>query len=468
MNQEIKNTFEKIQRETLVKQIAVDILLSNIKSGTNLSSEQIELNEKIKKVYNEWTSETELPKDKILPTLVTSEPGLDTSSVFKDAAQKVAKALELNFLLNPYQKVSKKDFVFIGQECVDDGRLEMGGPSFIETTKTKDELDKEYTVKIMNRCSKMFEKSAAGAFLLEDLPSANPMFQNIAYEFIDKKLNNNFYIGLSSERKFQLSAGLNKTKIFSMEETLPKFLDRIKRKYKNESATFVVTSFLDRFPQFYVVAFRENFNSGFVPTTKKWEDIIIQVQKLEKIYKSENKTLPEKEMERLATYVLGKDEGKMFAEFHKSSIKPYQYAQEGFDNNNWNLYALKKETGDGLSANEQNFSYQYCCALSSLAAKKISDHKEQLKEIIEQFSAGLKGVPNSMIPFALTKLKNELVIRDDSLSVKTVNGYDLKNEIKIEIAQTIKKNTSLTDPFSLELLEKIKTTTPPKSGLSNK
>lgn len=485
-----------IDTEQAKRYIALDILRSAYGRSPKLDK-------KIEEVYKSWTGSTwEVDNDKIMSMMLVGPPGQGKTTAFKKAAEDVAAALGMKFVLNPAddygvnlqekQKLAElrkdlieaqssnadrpsleviakairatekkvhldltSDFVFVSQEfSAENSKMELGG-----IPAKQEEAGMEYMTKLVNKRLALLNRCGAGVLLLDDFPNASPNIQNLGLSLTDEKRFQGLnlagtYIGLTGNlgshdgtNTSRMSTALRgRCEIYFTADKLDNFNNRMMSRFRDEIGDAGVIGFLQRH-EHHFSALPDMKQMGGFPSPRTWDDFTLQLRRSIRDHggrgKGELKAL--KDIASKANAKLGLEVGQAFyAYYHALMRSADPLARSAIIDGDLKTEELKKRYKEGFSSDEQHFANQFALAVGDYTVSKIVKEDGKLDEAIERFTSALVAMNNDVWAFALNHMKTKLAIQQESMSQKYgETGRELTSAIKEQIGKIIMRNKNI-------------------------
>lgn len=485
-----------IDTEQAKRYIALDILRSAYGRSESL-------NKRIEEVYRQWTgSEWATDNDKIMSMMLVGPPGQGKTTAFKKAAEEVAAALKLNFVLNPpddygvdqeakrellelqkdleeaqnsgaakeelkkitskIRSVQKKvhldlsnDFVFVSQEfSAENSKMELGG-----IPAKQEEAGMEYMTKLVNKRLALLNRCGAGLLLLDDFPNASPNIQNLGLSMTDEKRFQGLnlagtYIGLTGNlgshdgtNTSRMSTALRgRCEIYFTADKLDNFVNRMHARFRDDIGDAGVVGFLQRHEQHFSSLPNMKQMGGF-PSPRTWDDFTLQLRRAIRDHggagRGELKAL--KDIAAKASSKLGLEVGQAFHAYYNALMKSADpLARAAIIDGDLKKEALAKRYKDGFSGDEQHFAHQFALAVGDYTVRKIVKEGGKLDEAIERFTSALVIMNNDVWAFALNHMKTKLALQQESMSQKYgETGRELTSSVKEKIGSIIMRNKDI-------------------------
>ena len=427
------------------------------------------MNKKIEALFEQWTNGAKWMEnnDKVKSTLLLGPPGQGKTTSFKEASKKVAAALGLNYLLNPSDEVpvTKKDFMFFSQECSGENQSTTFAGIPVKVT---DENGIEYMSKLMNKRFALARSAGGSLLLLDDFPNAAPAIQNIGLSLTDEKrfqgLNlDNVYIGLTGNlgsldgtHTTRLSTALRgRCKIYYTEDELPNWITRVQQKYRDEIGDAGIVGFMQREPQYFAQMPNTKHQGGFA-SPRTWDHFLQEARRaiVECGGKSGGAQKAIIKIQRLASSMLGPEVGlKVHSYYHSLMLGADPIAKKMIQDGTFDKKAFEERHGDGYSADNQYFAYQFAVALADYAVQDIVGGKNysvdlskntKLKQTMERFGKGILAVGDDTFSFAIDHFKAKLANQIDEWS----HPIDKRKVLHIEVKKVLAKIISECPDFT--------------------
>lgn len=448
-----------------------DILTSAYRKNPKNKFER-DLNEKIEKVYSDWSNGSEFvydPSHKNLSMFLMGPPGQGKTTTFKVAAKQVADALGLTLVVNPGDdyKPSRKDFLFVSLECSgENSTITFGGlpikvEEFVVDENGKNTDEKiTYMTKVPNKRMAILSNVAGGVFLLDDFSNAAPNVQNAALSITDEKrfqgVNlDHTYIGLTGNLGAIDGTHTTKTStalrgrcitIFTR-DTPEQFAARTHEKYPDDISDANVLPFLHRNIDCFAWM-PDNKSSGGYPSPRTWDHFMSEARSL--IMRGGGKGVGEKRMlEQIKTFastILGNEVGQKFAAYYYSLIQGAdplarlaiiedKMKKEDFEEK------YGKEGGAGKSQQQQDFGYQFAVACADYTVQMIKKEKDNKLDVaMKRFGKAVLKLNPSEFAYAIDYLTSKLAVSVDKYcapSSKDKQFKQLSTEAKTEMCKII-------------------------------
>jgi hypothetical protein len=469
---------KEIDTDSAIAKIARDVLITTYrypKDGKPLSDDDQKRNAKIQKVWEQWyETKWEDDEEKVLSALLLGPPGQGKTTSFKQAAMRVAAALEMNFKLNPDDEVSvgPNDFMFVSQEFSGENTITtIGGIP----AKTVDKTDgTEYMTKLVNKRLAMARKAGGSLLLLDDFPNAAPNVQNVGLALTDEKrfqgLNlDHVYVGLTGNlgaldgtHTTRLSTALRgRCNIFYTEDKVLNWVTRGQqnRRWRDSIGMVGVDGYLLRETQDFAQMPNTKQSGGF-PSPRTWDHLVIELRRTIRANggsgKGHMKAMAA--VEELASSILGLDVGLKFYSYYNSMMLGADpIARKMIMDGEFDEKAFKSKFGDGYSAEAQHFAYQYATALADYAITAIVQNGEKdgfsydldknpkLRTIIQRFAQGVIPVNSDTFSFTLDHFKAKLANQVEEWSSQFESRRVLSTEVKKVFARIIAEDRNFTE-----------------------
>lgn len=228
----------------------------------------IDLNERIKKVYQDWTRNEFLnPTRRNAPIVLLGPPGHGKTTAFKEASKRVAKALGMVYIEDPEdgEYIDKNTFVFSTLQLA--GQVtttSVGGiPSKNAKLNEKGEVEHFMTSLPEYRISAL-KKAGGGVLLFDDFPNASEAVQNgVGLQLTNEgKLNGlkieNIYMGITGNlgsaydgtNTYKTSSALaSRTQTYAVREKFEDFQERTLARVSDELGDLYVISYFELNPE---------------------------------------------------------------------------------------------------------------------------------------------------------------------------------------------------------------------------
>lgn len=498
---EIKQTalslgLEEIDTHTAIDSIAQDILLKmyTYPSATHpeLTAAEERRNAMIRKVYTEWNHGAEWhdDPDPVPSTMLLGPPGQGKTTAFREAAKKVAAAMQLKFVDNPSDdyRVTEEDFLFVSQEfSAENSKISLTGIP----AKMTDEVDGiTYMTQLVNRRLASLRKAGGGLLLLDDFPNASPNIQNVGLSLTEEGRFQGLglqgvYVGVTGNlgsvdgtHTGRLSTALrSRCQIYFTQDHLGNFLARERRKFRDDVGLAGIDGFLERYEQYFMVMPNTKQSGGF-ETSRTWSKTIIETRRaIHRNGGNAQKALPE--IRRKASSHIGLEAGQAFYTYMNSlMLNADPLAKEVITEGRLDREKLEERFKDGFSADQQHFAYQYAVALADYTVRKIVKDgaslegldlanptkeaanqallAEKMETAIGRFAMGVMPLNMDMFTFSLDNLKSKLANAIDEISIKHgPNGRQLTTEAKKAMVKIVARTKGFTVDHKEAMIESL-------------
>lgn len=384
------------------------------------------LNEKIKKIYEEWTGmKWRDEARKVSYSMLIGPPGHGKTTAFKQSAKIVSDALGLKYIEKPVlgEKVDINCFVLTVVNLA--GEVSKSGLAGLPAAES-DAKGNRYTSMLPSYGMRALQKAGGGILLLDDLTNASEFIQNIALPLTDENTFNelklpNVYVGVTANmgaldgtNTSSMSSALrNRVKPVFVEDTIEDFIARARKANNDEIGDGYICDFLLQDPSRFISPLPKKDEMGGYTTPRSLDNFITVVRR--HIYDNGGKGVGEvKAIEIIkndACSMLGLSLGKEY-EKYLASIKTHadpvakkmilerkfdkalfeKGYSSGHDAKSKDFSALIKApiVGYSIMALSQGYKKEevYTCALYlMLAFNRVQDFNTLLKYFSENLAA---------------------------------------------------------------------------------
>lgn len=367
-------------------------------------------------------------------------PGHGKTTIYKVAAKKVADLLGLNYVQNPSDTYipSKEDFLFISHESAgEQSAISFGGMPAKKQYEENGETV-EYMTALLNKRFVGLQHARTGVLLFDDAANANPMIQNAIMAIAEERRYkgadySNATIGLTGNLGKDdgtniantSSAMATRVRVVITEDTVDQWINRTLDETRNHPVSDAgMCGFFDRNRDLFHKPTGAKHGVPY-PTPRSNSKATAAMQDILRVYVERRKkdpfvSFPFERVERKMSGYLGAEAGhKVSAYMHQmmTNAEPIASAYMKQGELNESLKAqLESAYGDGKSAEEKDFAYQYMEALSDHATNAIIanfDDPAKLETVMDNFGKALfePDMEEGASAYCSSMLARKLVIR---------------------------------------------------------
>lgn len=358
------------------------------------------INKKIEDVYKKWTGGMEYLKQnrRSAPISLLGPPGHGKTTAFREAAKRVAKALDMVYMEDP------ADGVYIDSNTFVFSVLQLGGqvtttaiagiPS--KNSKRNEQGDVESFMTLLPEYRIVgLQKSGASLLLLDDFPNASESVQNgVGLQLTNEgKLNGlnleNTYIGVTGNlgsaydgtNTYKTSAAFSsRTQTYAVRDNFEDFQERTLRRVSDQLGDVYLVSFFELYKNKFDSLENRNEKQGGFTSPRSIDNCIDELRK--KVYRAggtDNIFTITNELKTLAISMLGIDTGTEFGAYLDGiNNSAYPYAKKLVETKK---YIPIRDFENTNSVKDNTFIHYFKSALVSEVVVSYRKQKIDLADI---------------------------------------------------------------------------------------